>query len=75
MAHADKKHFGQGVQGKGDGTGAMTEADTAGIPANGVLSNRDKQGSESRGKDGGYVKTQQYQDHAGNRRTDDEDRR
>ncbi|WP_145108541.1 hypothetical protein [Cereibacter sediminicola] len=70
MAHADKKHFGQGVQGKGDGTGAGAEADMTEIPANSVLSNRDKRGSESRGKDGGHVKTEQYQDHAGNRRPD-----
>ncbi|MGP3696921.1 hypothetical protein [Rhodobacter sp. NSM] len=70
MAHADKKHFGQGVQGKGDGSGAMSQAETSDIPANSVISNRDKRGTESRGKDGGHVKTEQYQDHAGNRRTD-----
>ncbi|WP_420023078.1 hypothetical protein ACN9JG_13110 [Cereibacter azotoformans] len=43
MAHADKKHFGQGVQGKGDGAGA--EADMTEIPANSVLSNRGRHGS------------------------------
>lgn len=72
MAKADKKHFGTGVQGKGDGTGAMSEADMEKIPANSVLSNRDKaRHSEERGLDGRNVMTENYQDHAGNRRPED----
>lgn len=60
MAHADKKHFGKGVQGKGDGTGAMTEGDAADIPANAVLSNRDKaQHSDDRGLDSKAVQAEQ----------------
>ena len=70
MANATKKHFGAGVQGKGDGTGAMTEADITTIPANAVLSNRDKQGSPQRGNDGTHNQTEQYQDHPANRRPD-----
>jgi hypothetical protein len=64
MANADKKHHGPGVQGKGDGTGGMTNVDATRIPANSVLSNSDKaQHSEERGLDSAAVQTQQYQDH------------
>jgi hypothetical protein len=42
MANADRKHIGSGAQGKGDGTGAMTELDPDVLPENMVLSNRDK---------------------------------
>lgn len=70
MANADKKHFGAGMQGKGDGTGAMAVAETGEIPANGVLSNRDKQGSPERGRDGRAIQTEQYEDHQANRRKD-----
>jgi hypothetical protein len=63
MANADKKHHGPGVQGKGDGTGGMTNVDATRIPANSVLSNSDKsQHSEERGLDSAAVQTQQYQD-------------
>jgi hypothetical protein len=52
MAKASKKHMGAGAQGKGDGTGAMTEVSKEEIPENIVLSNRDKaQHSEERGLD------------------------
>ncbi|MBZ4690455.1 hypothetical protein FAZ78_06605 [Cereibacter changlensis] len=71
MANADKKHFGAGIKGKSDGTGAMSVADTADIPANAVLSNRDKQGSSERGRDGKSIQTEQYQDHQTNRRSEE----
>lgn len=70
MAKADKKHHGAGLKGKGDGTGAMTELQTEDIPANAVLSNRDKKGSAERGMDGREVLSDQYQDHVANRRTE-----
>ena len=73
MAHASRKHFGPGAQGKGDGTGAMTTIDTADIPDNMILSNRDKaQHSDQRGLDSKAVQTEQYRDPAANRRVDDE---
>lgn len=69
MAHADRKHFGAGSQGKGDGHGAMTVLDDSKLPDNMVLSNRDKaQHSKERGLDSKTVQTEQYHDHAGNRR-------
>ncbi|MFC7705083.1 hypothetical protein ACFQXB_12835 [Plastorhodobacter daqingensis] len=72
MAKADRKHFGVGHQGKGDGTGAMTEVDSADIPENIVLSNRDKaQHSPERGLDSRHVQTEQYKDHSTNRRSED----
>ncbi|TNC66846.1 hypothetical protein [Rubellimicrobium roseum] len=74
MAHASRKHFGPGSQGKGDGTGAMSTLDTAEIPANMVLSNRDKaQHSDDRGLDSKMVQTMQYSDHAANRRADEDE--
>jgi len=42
MANADRKHMGSGSQGKGDGTGAMTDLDQEILPENMVLSNRNK---------------------------------
>ncbi|WP_210530267.1 hypothetical protein [Rubellimicrobium arenae] len=74
MAHASRKHFGPGSQGKGDGTGAMTTIDTADIPDNMILSNRDKaQHSDERGLDSKAVQTDQYRDHAANRRIEDDE--
>jgi hypothetical protein len=68
MAHASKTHFGEGSQGKKDGTGAMTHMDLSKIGENDVLSNRDKKVHTSgRGLDGKAVKSDQYQDHAANR--------
>jgi len=62
MAKADRKHFGPGVQGKGDGTGGMTDTDPD-LPENAVLSNRDKkQHSDGRGLDSKHVETEQRQD-------------
>ncbi len=50
MAQASRKHFGAGAQGKGDGTGAMSDLEPEEVPANMILSNRDKAGhSETRG--------------------------
>lgn len=73
MARADRKHFGPGVQGKGDGTGAMSETPDD-LPANAVLSNRDKQQhSDERGLDSKHVQTEQREDHASNRRRAKED--
>jgi hypothetical protein len=68
MAHASKKHIGEGSQGKGDGSGAMTHMDLDKVGPNDILSNRDKAlHSDSRGLDGKAVKSEQYQDHAANR--------
>ena len=65
MANADKKHHGPAVQGKGDGTGGMTNLDETEVPANAVLSNRDKsRHSDDRGLDSKAVQTEQLQDHA-----------
>ncbi len=49
MANANKKKMGAGTQGKGDGTGAMTEL-PGDIPNN-LVSNRDKAHSDQRGLD------------------------
>lgn len=69
MAQADKKHFGTGTQGKGSGSGAMTELDKDAVGENQILSNRDKkQHSDERGQDGNAIKTEQEQDHSANRR-------
>jgi hypothetical protein len=71
MANADRKHFGAGALGKGDGSGAMTTLDDEKVPENMILSNRDKaQHSRERGLDSKHIQTEQYHDHAGNRRTD-----
>ena len=69
MANASKHKVGPGAQGKKSGTGAMTELPEGILPENMVLSNRDKsQHSDQRGLDSKNVQTEQYQDHAGNRR-------
>ena len=73
MANASKRHAGPGTQGKSSGTGAMAELPEGILEENMVLSNRDKsRHSDGRGLDGKMVKTEQYQDHAGNRRNFDE---
>lgn len=72
MSGGDKKHFGRGHQGKGDGTGAMTEFDKSKVEENVILSNRDKaQHGKQRGLDSKQVQTEQYHDHADNRLEDD----
>ena len=69
MANASKKHMGSGAQGKGDGTGAFTELPEGILEENMVLSNRDKsQHSDERGLDSRTVQTEQFHDHAANRR-------
>jgi hypothetical protein len=73
MANASKRHAGPGTQGKSSGTGALTELPEGVLEENMVLSNRDKsRHSDGRGLDGKMVQTEQYQDHAGNRRNFDE---
>lgn len=68
MANGDKKHFGKGSQGKGSGSGAMTELDDNTVGDNEVLSNRDKKRhTKERGQDGNAIKTEQRQDHSANR--------
>lgn len=75
MANADRKHFGAGAQGKGDGTGAMTELDDEKVRKNDILSNRDKaqDATDQRGQDTRNVQTEEFKDHSGNRRTQTED--
>jgi hypothetical protein len=68
MANADRKRMGSGAQGKGDGTGAMTDLDHEILPENMVLSNRDKaQHSPDRGLDGKAIQTEQLHDHEANK--------
>lgn len=70
MAKADKKHFGGGAQGKGDGSGAMSSR-TREIPDNAVLSNRDKaQHSRERGQDGKWIESEQRYEGELNQRKD-----
>ncbi|AWN43262.1 hypothetical protein U8607_15120 [Methylobacterium durans] len=76
MAKADRHNMGPGAQGKGSGTGAMTELPEGVLPENSVLSNRDKsRHSDERGLDGRHVQTEQYHDHAGARRNFDDEGR
>ena len=73
MANASKNHMGPATHGKGDGSGAMTELPEGILPENMVLSNRDKkQHSAERGLDSKEIQTEQYHDHAANRRNFDE---
>ncbi|WP_207100825.1 hypothetical protein [Paracoccus shandongensis] len=76
MANASKKKFGAGQQdqGKGDGSGGMTNDDIDQLPDNEILSNRDKsRHSDQRGLDSRHVQTEQMQDHVGNRDGDPEE--
>ncbi|SFK30319.1 hypothetical protein [Methylorubrum salsuginis] len=71
MAKADRHSMGPGAQGKGDGTGAMTELPEGMLGENAVLSNRDKsRHSDERGLDSRNVQTEQYHDHVGARQGD-----
>lgn len=73
MSNASKKHMGTGTQGKGDGSGALTELPENVLPDNMVLSNRDKsRHNGERGLDSRQVQTDQYHDHVGARRDFDE---
>ena len=68
MAKASKKHIGAGAQGKGSGSGAMTDIDKGKISENMVLSNHDKANhNQERGLDGKQIKNEQFHDHAVNR--------
>lgn len=68
MAHASKHRMGPASQGKGSGTGAMTDLPEGVLEENAVLSNRDKSlHSDVRGLDGRAVQTEQYHDHSANR--------
>ncbi|MFD1746759.1 hypothetical protein ACFSE1_14890 [Rhizobium helianthi] len=68
MANASSKHMGASAQGKGTGTGAMTDIEKEKLNENMVLSNRDKaQHSRERGLDSKAVQTEQYQDHEANK--------
>ena len=72
MAKADRHSMGPGAQGKGDGTGAMTELPEGILGENEVLSNRDKsRHSDERGLDSRHVQTEQYHDHVGARQGDE----
>ena len=73
MATAGKHGMHPGAQGKGSGSGAMTELPEGVLGENEVLSNRDKaQHDDERGLDGKGVQTDQYQDHSANRANADE---
>ena len=68
MARASRKSMHHGTQGKGDGTGAMTNLKPGLVGEKMVLSNRDKgEDARHRGYDSKHVQTEQLQDHAGNR--------
>jgi hypothetical protein len=72
MAKASKKRMGAGSQGKGDGSGAMTDVPKEVIPENAILSNRDKsQHSGERGLDSKTIQNEQLQDQPANRITED----
>ena len=67
MANASKHGMHPGAQGKGSGSGAMTELPEGVLEENMVLSNRDKaQHGDARGLDSKTVQTEQYQDHSAN---------
>lgn len=67
MANASSKNMGAGNQGKGDGTGAMTDIDKDLVPENMVLSNRDKaQHSQERGLDSKTIQNEQFHDNESN---------
>ena len=73
MANASKTHMGPATQGKGSGTGAMTDLPEGVLEENMVLSNRDKsRHSGERGLDGKAVQTEQFQDHSANHLRDED---
>ena len=68
MANADRHKMGSAAQGKGTGSGAMTDLPDGVLEENMVLSNRDKsRHNDARGLDSKMVQTEQYQDHVANR--------
>jgi hypothetical protein len=65
---SDKKHFGAGHKGKGDGSGAMSDVAPERVPDSMVLSNRNKsEHSKMRGQDSKNIETEQLRDNAANR--------
>jgi hypothetical protein len=73
MANAGKHGMHPGAQGKGTGSGAMTNLPEGVLGENEVLSNRDKaQHDDERGLDSKAVQTEQYQDHSANHTGTDE---
>jgi len=73
MANASKTHMGPATQGKGSGTGVMTDLPDGVLEENMVLSNRDKsRHSGERGLDSKAVQTEQFKDHAAIHLRDDE---
>lgn len=68
------KTMGVGAQGKGSGTGAMTELQDEMVRKEQILSNRAKsQHGEERGLDSKGVQVDEYQDTATNRRPGPDD--
>ena len=68
MAHASRKHFGAGAQGKRDGTGADVARAGGGVGPNAVLSNRDKaKHPKTRGQDSKRIQADQLQDTESNK--------
>lgn len=73
MANARKNSIGKSLKGKGAGVGAMTTLPEGALEENMTLSNRDKsRRAGERGLDSRATRTEQSQDDAGNRRSDDE---
>ena len=63
MAKADRKHMGTGAQGKGSGSGAMTDLPREEVEDNAILSNRDKQQhTKERGQDSKRIQSEQHDD-------------
>lgn len=68
---AGGKRIGAGSQGKGNGTGAMTDLRPNMVQENRVLSNRDKsRHTKERGQDGKWLQTEQLKDHEANKDPD-----
>lgn len=63
MANASKHHMNHDGQGKGSGSGGMTDLQEDLVGENQVLSNRDKaQHSDTRGLDSKAIQSEQAQD-------------
>ena len=72
MVKEGKKGVGPGARTKGSGSGGMTEIRDGMLGDNDILSNRDKAShSEARGQDGKRIRSDQYQCHVHDRRTDE----
>jgi hypothetical protein len=63
MAKGSRKHVGRGAQGKGSGTGAMTDFAPEKVEESAILSNRDKQQhTKERGQDSKRIQSEQHGD-------------